>query len=544
MNRRKRMEHLEMRRKVIIMLSIMAAMLFAALNQTIVGTSLPKIIADLGGIEYYSWVFTIFMLASSITAILVGKLSDIYGRKPFILLGIGVFTLGSLLCGVSGSILELILYRGIQGFGGGMIMSTAFTAVGDLFPPRERGKWQGIMSSVFGLASVFGPTLGGYIVDHFHWHWVFWIFLPFGLVAFAAIYFLFPAVQRKEKESIDYTGSLLLTLTMVPLLLSFTWAGNQFDWVSPEIIGLFAVTIVAFLFFIRTEKRVSSPVLPLDMFKNKVFTVSNIIGFFLGAGMFGSIMYMPFFIQGVMGTSATKSGFVMMPLTLAMVAGSTISGQIVTKTGRYKKLAMLGLLIMVSGMTSMHFMDTETTNTTAIVNMILVGSGLGIAFPIFTLTVQNSVEHKYLGVATSSVQLFRQLGGTIGVSIMGSIMNNSLADHFNENSQKLIASTPNVTPQMGEQIKELANPQVLLNQGAVLEKFRALPPESLGFIKQVLGILRESLSYALNGVFLTGAIVIGSAFLLTLFFLKEIPLRTSNEDKAETKEQTAERKLG
>ncbi|MBH0166201.1 MFS transporter [Fictibacillus sp. 7GRE50] len=538
------MEHLEMRRKVIIMLSIMSAMLFAALNQTIVGTSLPKIIADLGGIEYYSWVFTIFMLTSSITAILVGKLSDIYGRKPFILLGIGVFTAGSLLCGISGSILELILYRGVQGFGGGMIMSTAFTAVGDLFPPRERGRWQGIMSSVFGLASVFGPTLGGYIVDHFHWHWVFWIFLPFGLVAFAAIYFLFPSVQRKEKESIDYTGSLLLTLTMVPLLLSFTWAGNEYDWVSPEIIGLFTVTIVAFFLFVLTEKRVSSPVLPLDMFKNKVFTVSNIIGFFLGAGMFGSIMYMPFFIQGVMGTSATKSGFVMMPLTLAMVAGSTISGQIITKTGKYKKLAMLGLFIMVSGMTSMHFMDTQTTNTTAIMNMILVGSGLGIAFPIFTLTVQNAIQHKYLGVATSSVQLFRQLGGTIGVSIMGSVMNNSLADHFNKESQKLVASSPSVTPEMSEQIKELANPQVLLNQEAVLEKFNALPPESLNMIKQVLGILRESLSYALNGVFLTGAIVIGTAFILTFFFLREIPLRTSNEEKNASSEQAEERKLG
>ncbi|MQR96832.1 MDR family MFS transporter [Fictibacillus phosphorivorans] len=538
------MEHLEMRRKVIIMLSIMSAMLFAALNQTIVGTSLPKIIADLGGIEYYSWVFTIFMLTSSITAILVGKLSDIYGRKPFILLGIGVFTAGSLLCGISGSILELILFRGVQGFGGGMIMSTAFTAVGDLFPPRERGKWQGIMSSVFGLASVFGPTLGGYIVDHFHWHWVFWIFLPFGFVAFAAIYFLFPSVQRKEKESIDYTGSLLLTLTMVPLLLSFTWAGNQYDWVSPEIIGLFTVTIVAFFLFVATEKRVSSPVLPLDMFKNKVFTVSNIIGFFLGAGMFGSIMYMPFFIQGVMGTSATKSGFVMMPLTLAMVAGSTISGQIITKTGKYKKLAMLGLFIMVSGMTSMHFMDTQTTNTTAILNMILVGSGLGIAFPIFTLTVQNAIEHKYLGVETSSVQLFRQLGGTIGVSIMGSVMNNSLADHFNKESQKLVASSPSITPEMGAQIKQLANPQVLLNQEAVLEKFSALPPESLNVIKQVLGILRESLSFALNGVFLTGAIVIGTAFILTFFFLQEIPLRTSNEEKNSSHEQTSERKLG
>jgi EmrB/QacA subfamily drug resistance transporter len=533
------MEHLELRRKIIIMISIMAAMLFAALNQTIVGTSLPRIIADLGGIEYYSWVFTIFMLTSSITAILVGKLSDIYGRKPFILIGIGVFTVGSLLCGVSDSILELILYRGIQGFGGGMIMSTAFTAVGDLFSPRERGKWQGIMSSVFGLASVFGPTLGGYIVDHFHWHWVFWIFLPFGLVAFAAIYFLFPSVQRKEKESIDYTGSLLLTITVVPLLLSFTWAGNQYEWVSPEIIGLFGITIVAFFLFIRTEKRVASPVLPLDMFKNKVFTISNIIGLFLGAGMFGSIMYMPFFIQGVMGTSATKSGFVMMPLTLAMVAGSTISGQIITKTGKYKKLALLGLFIMASGMTSMHFMDTETTNITATLNMILVGTGLGITFPIFTLTVQNAVEHKYLGVSTSSVQLFRQLGGTIGVSIMGSVMNNTLADHFSENSQKLIASTPNVTPQMSEQIKELANPQVLLNQEAVMAKFSSLPPESVAFLKQVMEILRESLSYALNGVFLTGALVIGTALLLTLFFLKEIPLRTSNESKAELKDQSA-----
>lgn len=540
MNRGKQiMEHLELRRKIIIMISIMAAMLFAALNQTIVGTSLPRIIADLGGVEYYSWVFTIFMLTSSITAILVGKLSDIYGRKPFILIGIGVFTVGSLLCGVSDSILELILYRGIQGFGGGMIMSTAFTAVGDLFPPRERGKWQGIMSSVFGLASVFGPTLGGYIVDHFHWHWVFWIFLPFGLVAFAAIYFLFPSVQRKEKESIDYTGSLLLTITVVPLLLSFTWAGNQYEWLSPEIIGLFGVTIVAFILFIRTEKRVKSPVLPLEMFKNKVFTISNIIGLFLGAGMFGSIMYMPFFIQGVMGTSATKSGFVMMPLTLAMVAGSTISGQIVTKTGKYKKLAMLGLFIMASGMTSMHFMDTETTNMTATLNMILVGTGLGITFPIFTLTVQNAVEHKYLGVSTSSVQLFRQLGGTIGVSIMGSVMNNTLADHFSENSQKLIASTPNVTPQMNEQIKELANPQVLLNQEAVMAKFSSLPPESVVFLKQVMEILRESLSYALNGVFLTGALVIGTALLLTFFFLKEIPLRTSNESKEELKDQSA-----
>jgi EmrB/QacA subfamily drug resistance transporter len=514
------------------MISIMAALLFAALNQTIVGTALPTIISDLGGIEYFSWVFTIFMLASSITAVLVGRLSDTYGRKPFILIGIGVFSVGSFLCGISDSIFQLILYRAIQGFGGGMIMSTAFTAVGDLFSPRERGKWQGILSSVFGLASVFGPTLGGYIVDHYDWHWVFWIFLPFGVIAFLMILTLFPSVQKQSKEPVDYLGSLFITLTIVPLLLSFTWAGKEYDWISPQILGLFAVSIIALVVFVSVEKKAKSPVLPLEMFKTKVFTVSNIIGFFLGAGMFGSIMYMPFFIQGVMGTSATKSGFVMMPMTLSMVAGSAISGQLITKTGKYKNLALLGLLIMISGMTSMFFMDTETTNTTAIINMILVGTGLGFSFPIFTLTVQNAVEHRLLGTATSSVQLFRQLGGTIGVAIMGSIMNMRMKDYLAEESAKLPDNAESA-PLMKSLSEKLSDPQVLLNHEVLKEIQGKIPPSMMEMFNSMLQLLRESLSYALSGVFLTGACVIGFAWLLTLFFLDEIPLRKTNKTESE-----------
>ena len=235
------MHHLDMKKKITIMAAIMVAMLFAALNQTIVGTALPRIVADLGGMEYFNWVFTIYMLASTVSAILVGKLSDIYGRKPFIIAGLIIFIIGTFLCGLSQNIVQLIIYRGIQGLGGGVIMSTAFTAVGDLFPARERGRWQGLMSAVFGLASVFGPTLGGYIVDHAAWNWVFWIFLPIGVVALVMIWMMLPATVKREGESIDYLGSVFLTTAIVPLLLAFSWAGVKFEWVSFEIIGLFVI---------------------------------------------------------------------------------------------------------------------------------------------------------------------------------------------------------------------------------------------------------------------------------------------------------------
>ncbi|BCB04393.1 MDR family MFS transporter [Bacillus sp. KH172YL63] len=527
------MEHLEHRKKVMIMIAIMSAMLFAALNQTIVGTALPRIISEIGGIEYYSWVFTIFMLTSSVTAILVGKLSDMYGRKPFILLGIAVFMIGSFLNGLSGSIIQLIIFRGIQGFGAGMIMSTAFTAVGDLFSPRERGKWQGLMSSVFGLASVFGPTLGGWIVDNADWHWVFWVFLPVGFIAFGMIYKMFPSQAPKRGLKVDYLGSIMLTLTIIPLLLAFTWGGKDYDWVSFPIIGLLVAAVVSLILFIITEKRASNPVLPLQLFKNKIFTLSNIIGFILGAGMFGAIMYMPFFIQGVMGTSATKSGLVMMPMTLSMVIASTVGGQIITKTGKYKILALIGLFVMSAGMVLLSFMDTDTTNATALMNIIVVGTGLGLSFPVFTLTVQNAVQHKFLGVATAATQLFRQIGGTIGVAIMGTVMNSSMTSKIQEKMSGVKDSPLLRDPSTAEVMQKLQDPQNIMNSEKLKELQTTLPPEFQGIYAKVLEGVRESLSFALTNVFFIGAIILLVGFVLT-FFMKEIPLRMSNKDEEES----------
>jgi EmrB/QacA subfamily drug resistance transporter len=535
------MEHLEPKKKILIMLAIMSAMLFAALNQTIVGTALPTIISELGGIEYYSWVFTIFMLTSSVTAILVGKLSDMYGRKPFILIGIGVFTAGSFLNGLSTSIIELIAFRGIQGLGAGMIMSTSFTAVGDLFAPRERGRWQGLMGGIFGLASVFGPTLGGWIVDNAEWHWVFWVFLPFGLVAFLMIWRLFPSQPIKEKKKVDYLGSIMLSLTIIPLLLAFTWGGNDFEWVSFQIIGLFSVTAAALILFIMTEKRAANPVLPLHLFKNQIFTLSNAIGFILGAGMFGAIMYMPFFIQGVIGTSATKSGFVMMPMTLSMVFASAIGGQIITKTGKYKLIALIGLFVMGSGLASLSMMGTDTTNTVAVINMIIVGLGLGLSFPVFTLTVQNAVQHQYLGVATAATQLFRQIGGTVGVAIMGTVMNNSMSTRMNQELSKLKGNSDleALPPEAAAQLQTLQSPQSLMD-GEKLQQIQAsLPNEMQAVFVRTIEIVRESLSYSLTNVFLIGAFVLFSGFLLT-FFLKEIPLRMTNKDEPENEIQSGQ----
>ncbi len=526
------MEHLDHRKKLAIMFAVMAAMLFAALNQTIVGTALPRIIADLGGFEYYSWVFTVYMLAATVTSVLAGKLSDIYGRKPLIIAGIIVFIIGSLLCGLAANIVQMILYRGIQGLGGGIILSAAFTVVGDLFVPRERGRWQGMLSAVFGLASVFGPTLGGYIVDHTDWKWVFWVFLPFGIVALVMIAAMLPATERREGESVDYLGSILLTTTIVPMLLAFSWAGQTYAWSSPVIVLLFAGALLSLFLFIFVENIAKSPVLPLYLFRNNVFTVSNAISFVMGAGMFGAIMYMPFFVQGVIGTSATISGYVMMPMTLSLVIASAIGGNLITKTGKYKKLALGGLFIMTIGMVLLSTMNVATTNAIAILYMIVVGFGLGIGFPVFTLTVQNAVEDRLLGVATASSQLFRQLGGTIGVSIMGTILNLRVTAHMNELAEDSALDSAAMTPEIAGALQQLQNPEVLMDPARMESIHQALPASMQDTFAQVVGLLRESLSYALSSVFLSGALMVGIGFLMT-FLLKEIPLRTAMQKASE-----------
>ncbi|MFZ3588819.1 MDR family MFS transporter [Bacillus sp. DJP31] len=527
------MEHLDMRKKITIMIAVVSVLLFSALNMTIVGTSLPKIVSEIGGLDYFEWVFTIYMLTSSITAILVGKLSDIYGRKIFLQVGIIIFSIGSLLSGFSTDIIELIIYRGIQGFGGGMLMSISFATVGDLFSPRERGRWQGILGGTFGLASLLGPTLGGYIVDNFDWSWVFWVFLPFGVIAFVLISRLYPKKEITEKESVDYLGSLVLSLTLISLLLAFTWADTKYDWLSFEIIGLFSLSLASLIAFIFIELKVKSPVVPLFLFKNSVFTVSNIVSFLIGVGMFSVIMYVPFFVQGVVGASATTSGLVEMAMTIAMVISSGTAGYLITKTGKYKVMAIIGLSIMTVGIFLNTTLTADSTLLNVILNLVVVGLGLGVTFPVFNLTVQNAVQHKFLGVATATSQLFREIGGTVGVAVMGSIMGRRLVQKLEEAEMPPVGSANG--GEMPADLEKLQDPQLLMNPDALAEIKASIPEQMQGFFDQFIDLMRESLSFALSGVFTFSAIVVAIAVLAT-FFLKEIPLRTSNEDPDEEEE--------
>ncbi|MBR2568888.1 MAG: MFS transporter [Paenibacillus sp.] len=521
------MEHLSHKRKITVMMAIIAAMFFSSINQTIVSTAMPRIIAILGGMDYYTWVVTIYMLTSTIATVLVGKLSDIYGRKPFILTGIVLFIIGAFLSGFSKDIFQLIAYRGVQGLGAGVIMSSAFTAVGDLFAPRERGKWTGVMMAVFGFSSVIGPALGGFIVDHMNWKWVFWIFLPIGIVAFVMILTMFPKTERRESESIDYWGSIFLTLSIVPLLLGFSWAGTTYPWDSIEVISLFGAAVLFLIIFIFVELRVKSPVLPMSLFRNDIVTLSNLIGFIMNAGMMGALIYLPFFVQGVEGVSPTYSGYVTMPMSIAMVVISAFTGKWITKTGKYKRYAMLGMPIMIAGMVMMAFMNNIAM---AVASMIVFGLGLGFGMPVFSLTVQNAVKPSELGVATASSQLFRSLGGTIGISVMGTIMATSLKNNI---ADKMAASgggmdMSKLDPATAEKFQFLSGPQALLDQPKLQQVQESLPDAIQPMFNQVVEALRDALSSSLTTVFLSGAALLVVALVL-VFFLREIPLRTSNK---------------
>lgn len=525
------MEHLTQKKKLSIMIAIMAAMFFAAINQTIVSTAMPKIISILDGMDYYTWTINIYMLTSTIATVLVGKLSDMYGRKPFLLIGILLFMVGAFLTGTSNDVFQFIAYRGIQGIGAGIIQSSAFTAVGDLFPPRERGKWMGLLTAVFGFSSVLGPLLGGYLVDHLDWHWLFWIFLPIGIIAFGMITVLFPKVEGTGKQSIDYLGSLFMTVAIVPLLLAFSWAGTEYAWGSAQILGLIATSIVFAFVFVFVEKKAKNPILPLHLFKNNIVTVSNLIGFIMNFGMMGAMIYLSFFVQGVLGISPTYAGYVTMPMSIVMVISSTIIGQLISKTGKYKRFALIGVPTMIAGMAIMIFMNSVPM---AILSMIVFGLGLGIGMPVFSIATQNAVSHKELGVVTASTQLFRNLGGTIGIAVMGTVMANNLKTNLQDTMQNspVVKDLATLDPKVTEQIVGFANPQALMNKPLLEQTEANLPADVQPIFAQMIQGIRDALGDTLSTVFLTGTIVLVVAFLL-VFFLKEIPLRTLNQASPE-----------
>ena len=405
---------------------LMVALFLAALDQTIVSTALPRIVSDLGGLSQYSWVFTAYMLASTVTVPLYGKLGDVYGRKPLFLFAIVVFLAGSALCGVAQNMTQLVIFRGVQGLGAGGLIPLAIAVVGVLVPPRDRGRYQGLIGSVFGSASILGPAVGGFIVDHTTWRWIFYVNVPVGALALAVISVTMPRRARQADRSIDWGGAALLAASATPLLLGLVWGGRDYPWTSGHVLAALAVAAAAFAAFLAYERRVSEPILPFALLRSRVVASCLACMALVGMAMFGTISFVPLFVQGVIGTSATSSGVVLTPLMLGAVTASFVSGQWVSRSGRTRPNAIAGPLVLTVGMVLLWRMGVDTTRGQAARDMVVAGVGLGLMMQVFVLAVQNAVPRAAIGSATALTQFARSIGGTLGVTIMGVIVNQGL----------------------------------------------------------------------------------------------------------------------
>ncbi len=511
------------RTKAIIMAGTMLGMFTAAMDQTVVGTSMPRIIADLGGFGLFSWVGTGFMLASTATVPIVGKLTDIYGRKPFYMGGIFLLIVGSALCGSSQNVEQLIAFRVVQGLGAGMIMGIAFAVLGDVFAPAERGRWAGMLSAVFASASVLGPLIGGTLTDHVHWRWVFYVNLPLGAIALTVIGLGMPRIRPAQGSRLDCRGIVLLLATVVPMLLALSWAGSRYEWVSPQVIGLLSWAAAGLIVFAYAELRTEEPLFPISLFGNRVFAVSALVTLISGVAMMGSFFYLPLFVQGVIGASATNSGLVTMPMMIAMAISSAIAGQVMSRLGYYRVLGFTGLAIMTGGAIILSGLDVRSTRSDATVAMIVFGLGLGMSMPLYMLAVQNAVPYRVMGVATSSIQFLRSVGGTMGVAIMFSIIQGQY-------SSGLSAIVPPQVQAQPELRAALDDPQFLLNTQAFARErsaFEAFGAQGPALFEQTVQAVRESLANAISEAFFVSIFVLAAAVVIAVF-MKEIPLRKTH----------------
>ncbi|MFI6484304.1 MFS transporter [Nonomuraea sp. NPDC050663] len=413
---------------MLIIIALMLGMLLAALDQTIVSTALPTIVSDLGGLEQLSWVVTGYMLASTVSTPLWGKLGDQYGRKGLFIAAIVIFLIGSALCGISQTMGQLIAFRSLQGLGGGGLMVLAQAIVGDVVSARDRGKYQGFFGGVFAVSSVIGPLLGGLFVDHLSWHWVFFINLPIGVVALFVIAAVLPGTSKRTKHKIDYAGIVLLGGATSCLVLMTTWGGQTYAWSDPVIIGLIAAAVVMVGLWAFVETRAEEPVLPLHLFKLRVFTMTSLVGFVVGFGMFGALTYLPLFMQVVYGVSATASGLHLLPMMVGTLGMSILSGQLIAKTGKYRIFPILGTAIATVGMFMLSRLTETSSTLTMSIDLLVLGCGLGLVMQVLVIAVQNAVGFEDLGVATSGATFFRSIGGSFGVAVLGSVFTTRLND--------------------------------------------------------------------------------------------------------------------
>jgi EmrB/QacA subfamily drug resistance transporter len=515
------------RRLILVTVGVMLALLLAALDQTIVGTAMPRIIAELNGFDKYAWVTTAYLLTSTIMVPIAGKLGDLFGRKPFILAGMAGFMAMSWLCGFSQNMTELILFRGLQGLFGGVLFASVFTVLADIFTPQTRARMQGVFGGVFGLASVIGPTTGGFITDNWGWRWVFYVNIPVGVLGIALLATYLPFVRTSASwKHIDFAGAGLLALGLTPLLLALSNT-NTYGWTGWQTLVPLIGGIVVLIAFVFVESREEEPIIPISLFRNRAFTVSIVVGFIASFGMFGTIIFVPLVYQGVLGISATNSGALITPLMFGLIGASVLTGQLMVRIKNYQYLGTIGAAVMAAGMFLLSEVSVHSTRLEVTASLVLVGIGLGTTMPLYIQAVQSAVARKFLGVVTSNIQFARNVGGTIATAIFGSILASRLGPNIQTQvaALHLPASFTSNFKVSGGSAQQIFNPANLAAARA------ALPVDARPLFDQAIIAVKAGLAMTLHEMFLIGFVAILFSVVASLF-MPNVPLLAAKKRPA------------